>query len=272
MPVRIPECRAGDDPAAMYEALDDAGCLVVHDMLDPSTLVAIRTELDEYLATAPVAVDRPDDFYPGHTRRIVALMHRSTTMRDAMMHSVVTELGDRHLLSNCTKWQLNVGAALEVGPGARDQVLHREEDLYPYFALPRPSLILASMWAISEFTADNGGTQVVPGSHRWDAGRSAEPDEILRAEMPAGSALFWLGGTLHGAGANITADDWRYGIVLTFTLGWLRQEENQHLSMPLADALALPAEVRTRLGFDTDYGSGGLGFYDPTVLLGGATS
>jgi ectoine hydroxylase-related dioxygenase (phytanoyl-CoA dioxygenase family) len=77
---------------------------------------------------------------------------------------------------------------------------------------------------------------------------------------------------LHGARANITDDDWRYGIVLTFTLGWLRQEENQHLSMPLADAVALPADVQTRLGFDTDYGSGGLGFYDPAVLLGRSRS
>ena len=85
--------------------------------------------------------------------------------------------------------------------------------------------------------------------------------------MPAGSVLFWLGGTLHGAGANVTEADWRYGIVLTYTLGWLRQEENQHLSMPLADALALPDDVRAMLGFDMDYGDGGLGFYDPSVLL-----
>ena len=80
--------------------------------------------------------------------------------------------------------------------------------------------------------------------------------------------LFWLGGTLHGAGANVTVNDWRDGIVLTFTLGWLRQEENQHLSMPLADALALPDQVGARLGFDMDYDDGGLGFYDPTVMMG----
>ena len=271
MPMRIPKCRAGDDPAAMYEALDGAGCLVVHDMVEADALAAVRSDMGEHMAAAKAADDRPDDFYPGLTRRTVALMHRSPTMRDLMMHPVVSDLGDRHLLGNCAKWQLNVSAALEVGPGARDQVLHREENLYPFFPLPRPNLILASMWAISDFTADNGGTQLVPGSHRWDTDRPAEPDEIVRAEMPAGSVLFWLGGTLHGAGANVTDDDWRYGIVLTFTLGWLRQEENQHLSMPLADALALPAEVRTRLGFDTDYGSGGLGFYDPTVLLGPRT-
>ncbi len=268
MTATIPECRAGDDLDIMYRALDEAGCLVVHDMVDAQTLAAVRSDLGEHMAAAKAADDRPDDFYPGLTRRVVALMHRSPTTRDLMMHPVVTQLGDRHLLTNCNKWQLNVSAALEVGPGAREQVLHREEDLYPFFPVPRPNLIFATMWAISDFTADNGGTQLVPGSHRWDAGRVAQPDEIVRAEMPAGSALFWLGGTLHGAGANITDDGWRYGIVLTFTLGWLRQEENQHLSMPLADAVALPADVQTRLGFDTDYGDGGLGFYDPAVLLG----
>ena len=272
MAVQIPECRAGDDPAVMYEALDEAGCLVVHDMVDDSARADVQADLGEHLTGAKAAEDRPDDFYPGLTHRVVALMHRSPTMRDLMMHPVVTELGDRHLLGNCTKWQLNVSAALEVGPGARDQVLHREENLYPFFPLPRPNLILASMWAISECTADNGGTQLVPGSHRWDTERSAEPDEIVRAEMPAGSVLFWLGGTLHGAGANVTSDDWRYGIVLTFNQGWLRTEENQHLSMPLADALALPDDVRSRRGFDMDYGDGGLGVYDPSVLLTPATA
>jgi ectoine hydroxylase-related dioxygenase (phytanoyl-CoA dioxygenase family) len=253
----------------MYDALAEAGCLVVRDMFDADT--AVRAELSDHMAAARAADDDPADFYPGKTRRVIALMHRSPTMRELMMHPTAEQLGDRHLLPNCNKWQLNVGAALEVGPGARDQVLHREEDLFPYFPLPRPNLILASMWAISDFTAANGGTQIVPGSHRWGADRRAEPDEVIRAEMRAGSVLFWLGGTLHGAGANATEDDWRYGIVLTYTLGWLRQEENQHVSMPLADVLELPEAVRTRLGFDMDYG-GGLGLYDRPVLLAPAST
>ena len=263
----IPTCAAGDDIDAMYDALDEAGCLVVRDLATQADIAAVRAELAPTMVATEVADDDPTDFYPGITRRAVALMYRSPTMRGLMMHPVVDGLGDRHLGPNDTKWTLNVSAALEVGPGARDQVLHREEDLYPYFPVPRPNLILATMWAVSDFTADNGGTQLVPGSHRWEADRQATPAEIVRAEMPAGSVLFWLGGTLHGAGANVTADDWRYGIVLTFNLGWLRQEENQHVSMPLADALALPEPVRGRLGFDMDYGSGGLGFYDPTVLI-----
>ncbi len=263
----IPECRSNEDPDVMYEQLADAGCLVVHDMADSVTTSAVRAELKEYMNVADFSEeDNPEAFYPGRTRRVIALMYRSPTMLNLLMHPTVGQLGDRHLLSNCKQWQLNVSAAVEVGPGARDQVLHREEDLYPYFSLPRPNMVLASMWAISDFTADNGGTQLVPGSHRWDSGRQAQPDEIVRAEMPEGSVLFWLGGTLHGAGANITDDQWRYGILLTYHLGWLRQEENQIVSYPLADALALPEDIRERLGFGMDY-ENGLGFYDPFVLL-----
>ena len=182
------------------------------------------------------------------------------------MNPVVEQLCGRHLLPNCSKYHLNVSGALEVGPGARDQILHREEDLFPYFPLPRPNLVLATMWAMTDFTVANGGTQLVPGSHRWEAGRTAEPDEVVRAEMPAGSVLVWLGGTLHGAGANVTENSWRRGIILTYALGWLRQEENQHVSMPLAEALALPQDVQSRIGFGMDY-ENSLGFYDPSVVL-----
>ena len=265
MSLGIPTCSANDDPDAMYAKLDGAGCLVVHDVARPEQVAAVRAELVDHMASARVADDKPTSFYPGLTRRVVALMHRSPTVRELMMHPITEALGDRHLGQNCSKWTLNVTAALEVGPGARDQILHREEDLYPYFPLPRPNLILASMWAMSDFTADNGGTQLVPGSHRWDADRTATPDEVVRAEMPAGSVLYWLGGTLHGAGANSTPEDWRYGIILTYNLGWLRQEENQHVSIALADVLALPDAMRSRLGFDMDY-ENSLGFYDRTVL------
>ena len=218
------------------------------------------------MASTAVAPNKPEDFYPGHTRRVVALMSRSPTTRELMMHPMAEQLCDRHLLPNCSKYHLNVTAAVEVGPGARDQILHREEDLFPYFTPPRPNLILATMWAMSDFTTANGGTQLVPGSHRWDANRKAQPHEVVRAAMPAGSVLVWLGGTLHGAGANVTEDTWRYGVLLTHTLGWLRQEENQHVSMPLDEVLELPQAMQSRMGFSMDYESS-LGFYDPSVVL-----
>ncbi|MGI9612779.1 MAG: phytanoyl-CoA dioxygenase family protein [Acidimicrobiales bacterium] len=262
----IPQCSAGTDPGEMYALLDEAGCLVINDMATASTRDAVRGELAAHLDAADPGEDDPGAFYPGKTRRVVALMERSPTAREQMMmNPQITELCDRHLLGNCNRYQLHVTAALEVGPGSRDQILHREEDSFPFFPLPRPNLIIATMWAMSDFTADNGGTQLVPGSHRWEAGRVASPEEVVRAEMPAGSVLVWLGGTIHAAGAN-TTDDWRYGIILSYSLGWLRQEENQHLSLSLPDAFALPDETRDRMGFAMDYNDS-LGFYDPTVLL-----
>jgi ectoine hydroxylase-related dioxygenase (phytanoyl-CoA dioxygenase family) len=109
---------------------------------------------------------------------------------------------DAVLKPNCETYQLHVGSALVVGPGATMQILHREDDACPFFKVTRPNLVLASMWAISDFTASNGATNLVPGSHRWQEGREARPDEIVAAEMPTGSVLLWMSGTLHGAGAD----------------------------------------------------------------------
>jgi len=215
-----------------------------------------------YMESAKVQTDRPDAFYPGLTRRVTALVSRSETARDLVVDPVSNELARHHLGSSCEHHQLHVTAAVEIGPGARRQILHREEDPFRFFPLPRPNLILATMWAVSEFTADNGGTLLVPGSHRWSADRAAEPDEIVSAEMPAGSVLYWLGGTLHGGGANVTDDEWRYGVILTYSLGWLRQEENQSLDIPAEIVDSLPPELKQLTGH-TMHGS--LGFFDPAA-------
>lgn len=258
----IPKRSAHDSLEAMSQDLDEAGCLVVTDILSTDTISRIRAELAPTLAAAPLADhDAPDDFYPAHTRRASALVARSEGVRDLLLDPTSTALREHHLGPNCEQVRLHVTAALEIGPGARRQVLHREEDAFTFFPLPRPNLVLASMWALSDFRADNGGTLIVPGSHRWSADRKHEPSEVAIAEMPAGSVLFWLGGALHGAGAN-TSDDWRYGIILTYSLGWLRQEENQCLDVTPELAARLAPELQALVGYHMH---GALGFYDPSV-------
>ena len=259
----IPRRSAGDPIAELARDLDHAGCLVVTDACDAETRNALRSELAPFMEKAPLEVaNDPEAFYPGKTRRVTALVTRSQAVGDLVLHPTSTALCEHFLRPNAEfGYQLHVTAALEVGPGARAQVLHREEDTFTFFALPRPNLIVATMWALSDFRADNGGTLLVPGSHRWDAARKPEPDEIVAAEMPAGSVLFWLGGTLHGAGAN-ASNDWRYGIILTYSCGWLRQEENQYLDVPPHVAKRLSPELRAMIGYDMHRA---LGFYDPTV-------
>lgn len=264
MAATIPRFSAHKRLDGLTDALAEAGCAVVTDAMSDDTRSSIRSELASAMeATVAAEDDDPTAFYPSRTKRVTALVARSTTVTDELVaHPSSTQVCDELLLENSEHgYQLHVTAALEVGSGARKQVLHREEDPFDFFTLPRPNIIVASMWAISDFRADNGATLLVPGSHTWPEERQANDTEVISAEMPAGSVLFWLGGTLHGAGAS-TADDARYGVILTYSLGWVRQEENQYLDIPAERLAELSSEVRRLAGFGM-YGA--LGFHDPSI-------
>ena len=266
----IPVVSAGDSPAKVVACLERDGAVVVSGVFDRGVRDSLLRELAPYLES----VD-PDaslnkkyaedggaaDFYPGKTKRITALVARSETFRTFVTHPLMRSACDAILKPNCVHYQVHATAALKIGPGAREQVLHREEDPYQFFKVPRPRMIVASMWAITDFTAANGGTKIVPGSHLWPAERVARPDEVVAAAMPAGSVLLWMGGTLHGAGANRT-DEWRYGVFLSYSLGWLRQEENQYIDVPGEIARTLSKEVRELVGYRMHLG---IGYADPTV-------
>src|SRR5215472_13827397 len=239
-------------------ALEHAGCVVVSGVIDESARQNISSELQPSLESADVGQSLnekyaqdggPSDFYPGHTKRVTALVAKSQTFRGFVTHPLMLAVCDAFLKANCSSYQVHATAGLVVGPGATVQVLHREEDAFQFFKVPRPNMVVASMWAISDFTELNGGTHLVVGSHRWPADRIARDDEVAIAEMPAGSGLMWMGGTLQGAGANCSADDWRYGVFLSYSLGWLRQEENQYLDVPGEIARTLPKQVRDLAGF-----------------------
>lgn len=266
----IPVISAKDSPANAIECLERDGAVVVTGMTDPSTREALIRELAPHLEAADpdanvnqaYSVDGVvSDFYPGKTKRITALVARSETYRTFVTHPLMIAACDAILKPNCTNYQVHATAALKIGPGAREQVLHREEDPYQFFKVPRPRMILASMWAMTDFTEANGGTLIVPGSHLWPADRKARREEIVAAAMPAGSALLWMGGTLHGAGAN-RSDEWRYGVFLSYSLGWIRQEENQYVDVPYEIGPTLAKEVRELVGYRMHMG---LGFFDPSV-------
>lgn len=262
MTQEIPVFQVTDNITDITSALDEAGCAVIQNVTSDDTIGSIQGELSEHMANTFYSdEDDPNEFYPAKTRRVTALLARSKSSHELALNPVVKQLSDHHLLPNCENYRLHVSAALEIGPGAREQVLHREEDPFTFFAEPRPNLVIASMWAMSDFNKENGATLLVPGSHRWSADRQATPDEIKVAEMPKGSVMVWLGGTLHAAGANVS-DEWRYGIILSYSLGWLRQEENQALDLPPNIANEASQEIRDLAGY-TMHGS--LGLYDPAV-------
>jgi len=248
----IPTMSADTDMNEIAGALTLTGAVVVTGLLDAVQRDAVRSELAPFMAESRVLdEDDPSDFFPAKTRRMSALVTHSDTIGELILEPHTQGLCDRILLPNGEYGhQLHITAALEIGPGARRQILHRDHESFSFFPDPKPNIVLAAMWAITDFRADNGATLVVPGSHTWEKERTPKESEVYPAEMPAGSVMFWLGGTLHGAGANVS-DEWRYGIALGYSVGWVRQEENIYLDVPPERAAELSPALRKAIGYTT---------------------
>jgi ectoine hydroxylase-related dioxygenase (phytanoyl-CoA dioxygenase family) len=226
-------------------------------------------------------------FHGPHTKQVAGAAAISPTFAtEVMCHPLLLAICDRVLLPSCARYHLNLGHLLQRGPGADDQWLHRDEAVWSDVPRPHPELQLASVIAFVDFTRDNGATRVVPGSHRWPdrqlspaeqiAHLMSEPvplEQVACAEMPAGSAVVYLGGTIHGGGGNVT-DTPRRGAHLSYCLGWLRTEENNYLAVPPAVAATLPRLAQEVLGYavhdSISRGGGYLGMLalqDPIDLL-----
>ena len=243
-------------------ALEHYGCVIVEH--PPTYVYEYQKELEHAFESIPYGKeDDPKAFYPSFTKRIAAGLTRLPSTRKLVTNELALKLTENVLKENCSSFRLHVCSGLNVGPGARDQILHREDDTYPFFPVPRPKLIVASMIAISDFYPENGGTQIVPGSHKWKKGRRAKPEEVVRATMATGSQLFWMGGTLHAGGANVTKDTWRKGLFISYNLGWLRQEEEQLLQCPPEVAKDFSPILQDLIGYKMH--ESGLGFFDPRI-------
>jgi ectoine hydroxylase-related dioxygenase (phytanoyl-CoA dioxygenase family) len=97
---------------------------------------------------------------------------------------------DAMLLPSCASYQFCTTAALVPDPGSKAQALHREDQLWN-LPSPHPVIEVATMWAITDFTRENGATHLVPGSNLWWDDRTPRADEIVQAEMARGSLLLW---------------------------------------------------------------------------------
>ena len=267
--------------AQIVDALERDGAVIVEDLLDADVLARFNAEIDPFLDTAPFAKDRPfinpaaQWFFGAQTRDVTGVAGRSRVFAtEILTHPVYKAVCDAILLPSCATYQLNIAHVLDRGPGSEEQMIHRDELVWIHLPKPHPEIQLASVIALVDFTADNGATRVVPGSHKWPADRYPGADEIEPAEMAAGSAIVYLGSTFHGGGANVTADVRRRGMHVSYCVGWLRTEENQYLATPLDVVRTLPPESQALLGYAAHdaipVGGGYLGTVavrDPVELL-----
>ena len=251
-----------DTPAEeVLKVLARDGALILDDMLTPESTDAFRDELRPYVeATQPGR----DGFSGRKTTRTGALVARSPIARTAVMDPRIRALCDGFLLPNCQRYQLHLTQLIRIMPGQPAQAIHRDRWAWGK-NLSHVEPQLNTIWALTDFTEANGATQVVPGSVDWSDDREPEPHEIGRATMRKGSVLVYIGSVFHGGGANDSDMD-RWGLNITYALGWLRQEENQYLSCPPEIARTLPADLQALIG----YAMGGfaLGYYTPPLPPG----
>jgi len=250
----IARCPDASDPDALVEALRADGAVLVDEFIPAATVAAIRAEVDDAVAAAEAGMRTVNPavqaFYGPCTKHVSALAAVSPTFADEVIaHPTYAAICDAILLPSCSRWQLNLGHLIARGPGAQAQFAHRDEDVWPHFLRPHDELQVASLVALSDFRVDTGATRVVPGSNRWDRTRRPNPDEIADAVVPPGGAVIYLGSTIHFAGTNSTADEWRLGAHVSFTLGWLRTEENNSLAVPPDVARTLSPRAQELLGY-----------------------
>jgi ectoine hydroxylase-related dioxygenase (phytanoyl-CoA dioxygenase family) len=220
--------------------LDDDGYAIVEGLLPRGEALAIGTELRERLDGVPRGRN-PFEGY--HTRRLYAVFAKTRVLDDLAIHPLVFGAVEQVLGPHC---QLSGPTGIEIGPGEDEQVLHRDEDIYPV-PRPHPQLVMNVMWAFDDFTAANGATRVFPGSHR-DLDRPAPDATPALAEMPAGSAMLYVGSLWHGGGPNRT-DRARLGVAIEYCAGWLRPQETHLLVVTPEQARAMPKRLRELLGY-----------------------
>ena len=225
----------------VVETLDVDGYAILEGLLSPAEAASARAELTRLLDAIPEGRNAFEGF---KTRRIYALFAKTRCLDGPATHPTVLGALDRVL----GHYQLSAPTGIEIGPGEVRQSLHHDDGVYP---LPRPhqEVVANVMWALDDFTAANGATRVVPGSHRWIDERPDVNTATTLAEMPAGSVMLYVGSVWHGGGANITERP-RLGVAIEYVASWLRPQETQLLAVPQEVARELPERLQELLGYN----------------------
>ena len=249
----LPPSASPDD---IHAALAADGACVVDQVAAPDVMDQVADELRPFTDATPFG---PDDFSGRRTRRTGGLIARSKTCRDLVMHPTVLG-GVGKLLSHATSFQLHLTQIISIGAGEPAQTIHRDQWAFDFFSFPRGYEVQCNtIWAMTDFTAENGATRVIPGSNRYDDRLRFTESDTEPAEMTKGSVLFYTGSIYHGGGAN-RSNAARTGINITYNVSWLRQEENQYLSVPHEIARTLPVELLRLMGYRL--GAYALGYVD----------
>lgn len=220
------------------------GYCIIPGLMPASEIAALDEELADDFTGTPFCAG---SFYGERTKRFGRLLLRSRRAHSLVMHDLVLGIVRRILEPWCDTVQLNLTQALALHPGARPQLPHRDQDMWNG-AIGQIEYLVNVMWPFTRYTEENGATLVWPRSHGARA-LAGEPEAgPVAVELEPGSALLFLGSTLHGAGGNSSAEV-RRGAIVSYCLGWLKPYENQWLAYPPAVARTFSPELASLVGY-----------------------
>lgn len=232
------------------------GFVILRDVLDREEIDALRAGLQPYL---DLNVQGRNDFEGERTQRVYSLVGRGSVFERTAEHPAVLALMDSLLKPG---YLLTASQAICIHPGETPQPLHSDD---PFYSLPRPrpAVSISTIWALDDFTAVGGGTEVIPGSHTWgddevattyyDIDPDVSVDEALAAkltpvEMAAGSLIVFSGTLLHRGGANASSRT-RRAFSHQYCEPWARQQENFMVSIPPERIKAMSPRLQELLGY-----------------------
>lgn len=247
---------ANATPDEVVEILRRDGCAVIDRLAEADLVDRVAAEMRPYMDAVQGG---PDAFSGAKTRRTGGLVARSAAARELITRATI--LGAvKGILTESTSFQLHLTQMIAIGPGEDMQAIHRDQWAFDFFSFPSGFEVQCNtIWAMTDFTEANGATRVIPGSHRAPDKQTFGESDTVPAEMEKGSALLYTGSLYHGGGAN-RSDAERVGINITYARGWLRQEENQYLTVPHDLARTLPDDLLKLIGYAR--GAYALGYVD----------
>jgi len=246
------------------KAVESSGYCVIRDAMPKALVQNLAADLDPVFERTRVSVG---PFYGATTKRFHGLLRRSQHTAAFVQHPAVLAAVNAILGAHCDSIQLNLTQAIEILPGGEAQPPHRDQDMWPVRTAGVEYLVNV-MWPFSPYTADNGATIVWPGSHRRQDEIVIDAAEGTSITMEPGSALLFLGSTLHAGGANRTQLP-RRGMIVSYSLGWLKPYELPWLAYPPAVAKSFAPELAALAGYRAHRPN--LGTYEgrcPSHLLG----
>ncbi|MDR3017237.1 phytanoyl-CoA dioxygenase family protein [Delftia acidovorans] len=256
--------------AEILRTLKEDGGVIIKNFLTQSQIDSFNAEIQGPMdALAPGSTHEIEliaEFHGANTKRLTNLVTHSKTFREEILdRDLVHDLLDAIFLEESGSYWMTTAQVIEIGPGNKAQMLHRDlENWYPFIGMgPKgPEAAMNFMIAFTDYTAQNGATRIIPGSNHWENFEDrGTPEQTIPAEMKAGDVLLYSGKTAHGGGANLTTDQYRRGVAFAFNPGFLTGEEAYPFLVNMDIVRQLSPRVQRLLGFRSQYPLGSPGLW-----------